>query len=68
MLVIGVTRMPAHSLTSKIGITSRSHGLVGEEFRILRMSSSDSGSKEDRRYCFSLVLLGKQVRQIVVQL
>ena len=40
--------MSAHSLTSHLGIGSRSHDLVGEDFRILRMSSSDTGSGEDR--------------------
>ena len=38
--------MSAHSLTSEVGIGSRSHDLV-EDFRILRMSSSETGSKED---------------------
>ena len=47
--------MSAHSLTSEIGIGSRSHDLVGEKFRILRMLSSDIGSKEDR---VPLLLLG----------
>ena len=40
--------MSVHCLTSEAGIGSRSHDLVGEEFRILRMSFSDTGSKEDR--------------------
>ena len=30
--------MSAHSLTTEVGIGSRSHDLVGEDFRILRMS------------------------------
>ena len=47
ILVIGVIRMSVHSLTSEVGIGSKSHDLVGEDFRILRMSSSDTGSKED---------------------
>ena len=51
----GVTRMSVHSLTNEVGIGSRSHVLMGEEFRILRMSSSDTGSKEDRAL---LLLLG----------
>ena len=42
MLEIGVTGMSMHSLTSEFGIVSRSHDLVGEEFRILMMSPSDS--------------------------
>ena len=48
ILVIGVIRMSAQSLTSEVGIGSRSHDLVGDDFRILRMSSSDTRSKEDR--------------------
>ena len=40
--------MSAHSLTSAVGIGSSSHDLVEDDFRILRMSPSDTGSKEDR--------------------
>ena len=40
--------MSAHSLTSAVGIGSRSHDLVVDDFRILRMSPSYTGSKEDR--------------------
>ena len=40
--------MSANSLTSEVGIGSRSLDLVGDDFRILRMSSSDTGLKEDR--------------------
>ena len=40
--------MSAHSLTSAIGMGSRLHDLVVDDFRILRMSPSDTGSKEDR--------------------
>ena len=40
--------MSAHSLTSAIGIGSRSYDLVVDDLRILRMSPSDTGSKEDR--------------------
>ena len=47
ILVIEVTRMSVHALTSEVVIRSTSHDLVGEEFRILRISSSDTGSKED---------------------
>ena len=39
--------MSAHSLTSVVGIGSRLHDLVVDNFRILRMSPSDTGSKED---------------------
>ena len=46
--------MSTHSLTSEVGIWSRSHDLVGD-FRILRMPSSDAGLKEDR---VLLVILG----------
>ena len=48
ILVIGVTKMSAHSLTSAVGIGSRSHDLVVDDFRMLRMSPSDTGSKEGR--------------------
>ena len=48
ILIIGVTRTSVYSLTSKFDIGSRSHDLVREEFRILRMSSLDTGSKENR--------------------
>ena len=47
--------MSAYSLTNEVGIRSRSHDLVGEEFRILRMSPSNTGSKGDRAL---LLLLG----------
>ena len=57
ILVIGVIRMSVHSLTSEIGIGSRSHDLVGEDFRSLKMSSSDTGSKEDRALLLMLVLV-----------
>ena len=40
--------MSAHSLTSVVSIGSRSHDLVVDDFRILRMLPSDTGSKEDR--------------------
>ena len=46
-LVIEVIEMSAHYLTSKVDIESRSHDLVAD-FRILRMSSLDTGSEEDR--------------------
>ena len=48
ILVIWVIRMSVHSSTSEIGFGSKSHDLVGEDFRIFRMSSSNTGSKEDR--------------------
>ena len=57
ILVIGVIRMSAHSLTSEIGIVSKSPDMVGEDFRSLRMSSSDTGSKEDRTLLFMLGLV-----------
>ena len=40
--------MSSHSLTSEVGIGSKSHNLEGEDFKILRMSFSDTSSKEDR--------------------
>ena len=48
--------MSAHSLTSAVGIGSRSHDLVLDDLRILRMSSSDTGSRGQGtaitlRYC-----------------
>ena len=55
ILEVAVTRMSAHSLTSEVGIGSRSQDLVGKEFRILRMSSSDTGMKKYREL---LLLLG----------
>ena len=45
---MGVMRISAHSLTSDVGIGSRSHDLDDEDFRILSRSSSDTGLKEDR--------------------
>ena len=57
IMVIGVIRISAHSLTSEIGIGSKSHHLVGEDVRILRMSSSDTGSKEDRALLLMLGLV-----------
>ena len=35
--------MSTHSLTSAVGIGSRLHYLVVDDFRILRMSPSDTG-------------------------
>ena len=40
--------MSVHSLHSEIGIGSRLYDLLGKDFKILRMSSSDTGSREDR--------------------
>ena len=51
--------MSAHSLTNEVGIGSRSHDLIGEKFRILSMSPSDTGSKEDRALLFLLSLIKK---------
>ena len=56
ILVIGVIRMFVHSLTSEVSIGSKSHDLV-EDFRILRMSSSDTVVKEDRALLFMLGLV-----------
>ena len=49
--------MSAHFLTVEVGIGPRSHDLVGEDFRILRMSSLDTGSKEDGGLLLILGLL-----------
>ena len=57
VLVIGVFRVSTQSLTSEVGIASRSHDLVEDDFRILRMASSDTGSKEDRTLLFMLGLV-----------
>ena len=57
ILLIGGIRMSAQSLTSEVGIGSRSHDLVGDDFRNLRMCSSDTGSKEDRALLFMLGLV-----------
>ena len=57
ILVIRVIRMFAHSLTSEVGIGSKSHDLVGEDFRNLKMSSSDTGLKNDRALMLILVLV-----------
>ena len=56
ILIIWVIRMSAQSLTSEVGIGSRSHDLVGDDFRIWRLLSSDTGSKEDRALLFMLGL------------
>ena len=56
---MGVMRISAHSLTSDIGIGSRSHDLDGEDFRILSSSSSDTGVKEDRVFLVGLGLVTK---------
>ena len=56
-LVIGAIKMSPHSLTSEVGSGSKSHDLVWEDFRILRMSSSDTGSKEDRALLLMLGLV-----------
>ena len=50
-------RISAHSLTSDVGIGSRSHDLDGEDFRILSSSSSDTGVKEDRVFLVGLGLV-----------
>ena len=54
---MGVMRISAHSLTSDVGIGSRSHDLDGEDFRILSSSSSDTGVKEDRVFLVGLGLV-----------
>ena len=54
---MGVMRISAHSLTSDVGIGSRSHDLDGEDFRILSSSSSDTGVKENRVFLVGLGLV-----------
>ena len=54
---MGVMRISAQSLTSDVGIGSRSHDLDGEDFRILSSSSSDTGVKEDRVFLVGLGLV-----------
>ena len=54
---MGVMRISAHSLTSDVGLGSRSHDLDGEDFRILSSSSSDTGVKEDRVFLVGLGLV-----------
>ena len=49
--------MSTHSLTNKVGIGSRSHDLVGKEFRILSQLPTDTGLKEDRALLFLLSLV-----------
>ena len=50
---MGVTRISAHSLTSD-GNRSRLQDLDGEDFRILRRSSLDTGVKEERVFLLDL--------------
>ena len=57
ILVIGVIRMSTYSLSSGGGIGSRSNDLGGEDFRILRISSSDTSSKKDRALLLVLSLV-----------
>ena len=56
---MGVMKISAHSLTSDVGIGSRSHDLDGEDFRILSSSSSDTGVKEDRVFLVGLGLVSE---------
>ena len=52
-----VMRISAHSLTSDVGIGSRSQDLDGDDFRILSRSSSDTGVNEDRAFLVELGLV-----------
>ena len=54
---MGVMRISSHSLTSDIGIGSRSQVLDGEDFRILSRSFPDTGVKEDRAFLMELGLV-----------
>ena len=59
---MGVMRISAHSLTSDVGIGSRSHlDLDGGDFRILSSSSSDTGVKEDRVFLVGLGLVTEDI-------
>ena len=51
--------MLAHSLPSNEGIESRPDDLVGEDFKILKMSYSDTDSKEDRTLLLAFGLVTK---------
>ena len=48
MLVIVGTRTDAHSLRSQVGIGSESYCLLGQLERILRISDSEAGLKEEK--------------------
>jgi len=48
MLVIVGTRTDAHSLRSQVGIQSESDCLLGQLDRILRISDSEAGLKEEK--------------------
>ena len=48
MLVIVGTRTNAHSLRSQVGIGSESDCLLGQVEKILRISDSEAGLKEEK--------------------
>ena len=48
MILLDVIRMSEHPLTSKFGIGSKSQNFAGQDFRVFRMLSLDTCSKEDR--------------------
>ena len=48
MLVIVGTRTDAHSLRSQVGIESESDCLLGQLDRIVRISDSEAGVKEEK--------------------
>ena len=52
-------RISTHSLTSDIGIGSRSHDVDGEDLRILSWLSSDTGVKQDRVFLVGMDLVTK---------
>ena len=54
---MGEIRISAHSLTSDVGIGSRTQDLGGEDFRILSRLSSDTGVKEDSVFLVELGLV-----------
>ena len=51
MLVTVGTRTDAHSLRSQVGIGSESDCLLGQLDRILRISDSETGLKEENSGC-----------------
>ena len=51
--------MSTYALTNEVENGSRSHDLVVEDFRILRMLPSDTASKEDRALLLTLGLVGE---------
>ena len=51
ILGIGLIRMSAHSLTSEIGIRSKSHDLGGEDIKILRFCNPQKQAQTKIGHC-----------------